>query len=553
MSGSRGPATLDCGSSAAAFGKWQLACARPRWLATVSLLLALASCSPDVKSPQRAELVFINGAEITALDPVAVSDQVSGRVVTSLFEGLMRFNAQGRAEPGVSTEPDVSTDQLTYTFHLRPEARWSNGTPVVAQDFYRSWKRFLEPANAAEYANIFYCIKGAEAYNSGQTSDFATVGLAASDERTFIVTLGNPTPYFRDLVAFMCFCPVTLADGPEQTRGHFKPGQIITNGPFLLEEWKLNDHLRLRKNPAYWDAANVALNTIDVLPLSNASTALNLFLTGGADLLLDKGLIPPNLGEKLRQQPYFHYKQFLGTWFLRFNCQHAPFTDPRVRRAFALVIDKERLVSSITQYGENVASSIVPPGTGEHYQPPPGLTTNVAEARKLLAEAGFPDGRGFPIVQYLFPNLSIEPNLAVELQSMWEKGLGVKVTLPKQEYKVYLASQKDLNFDICRSSWIGDYNDPNTFLDMFTSNSGNNRTGWADPAYDAQILAAAAEADPQKRYAIFSAAEHLLCSEAAPIAPVYHYVGIQFYHEDQWMGIEANLTDEHPLRVIRRK
>ena len=530
-----------------------------RMLSALCCVLAIGGCggcSPSGNGPSRADLVFINGAEVTALDPVAVSDQVSGRVVTSLFEGLMRFNAQGRAEPGVSTEPDVSPDKRVYTFHLRPEATWTDGNKmlrtVTAQDFFQSWKRFLEPANGAEYANIFYCIKGAEDYNSGKTKDFATVGIAAPDVRTFVVTLANPTPYFRDLVAFMCFCPVTVTDGPEKTRSLFKPGSIVTNGPFLLDDWKLNDHIRLRKNPHYWDAANVELNTVDVLPISNASTALNLFLTGGADLLLDKGLIPPNLGEKLRQQPYFHYKQFLGSWFLRFNCNRAPFTDARVRRAFALAIDKERIVKSITQYGENVAYSIVPPGTGDNYQPPPGLKTNLEEARKLMAEAGFPDGKGFPLVKYLFPNLSIEPNIAVELQSMWEKGLGVKVVLPKQEYKVYLGSQKNLDFDICRSSWIGDYNDPNTFLDMFTANSGNNRTGWANATYDAQILAAAAEADPKKRFDIFRQAEDVLCNKEAPIAPVYHYVGIQFYHNDQWEGIEANLTDEHPLRVIKR-
>ena len=526
-------------------------------LSALCCVWALCGCSPSDSSSGRADLIFINGAEVTALDPVAMSDQVSGRVVTSLFEGLMRFNAQGRAEPGVSTEPDVSPDKRIYTFHLRPEATWTDGKQAVrkvtAQDFLNSWKRFLEPANGAEYANIFYCIKGAEDYNSGNTKDFGTVGISAPDEQTFVVTLANPTPYFRDLVAFMCFCPVSVTGGPDETRLDFKPGKIITNGPFLLEAWKLNDHIRLRKNPHYWDAANVSLNTIDVLPISNASTALNLFLTGGADLLLDKGLIPPNLGDKLRQQPYFHYKQFLGSWFLRFNCQRGPFKDARVRRAFALAIDKERIVKSITQYGESVAHSIVPPGTGDNYQPPAGLKTNLTEARKLMAEAGFPDGKGFPLVNYLFPNLSIEPNIAVELQSMWEKGLGVKVVLPKQEYKVYLGSQKDLNFDICRSSWIGDYNDPNTFLDMFTANSGNNRTGWSNAAYDASILAAAAEADPQKRYDIFRQAEDVLCNQEAPIAPVYHYVGIQFYHNDQWEGIEANLTDEHPLRVIRKK
>lgn len=523
--------------------------------------VTFVGCDSASSGGGRADLVFINGAEVTGLDPVAVSDQISGRVITSLFEGLMRFNVQGRAEPGMSTEPDVSADKLTYTFHIRPEAQWTDGKqivrPVTSRDFLNSWRRFLEPANGADYASIFFCIKNAEAFNSPKPGsapiDFSQVGLAAPDDRTFIVTLANPTPYFRDLVAFMCFCPVSVTGGPEVHRMHFKPGSIVSNGPFMLVDWKLNDRLKLKKNPHYWDAANVSLETVDVLPISNASTALNLFLTGGADLLLDKGLIPPNLGPRLRQENYFHYKQFLGTWFLRFNCDRPPFNDPRVRQAFAMVIDKSRIVTAITQYGENAAKSMVPPGTGDNYQPPEGLKLDVEAARKLMAEAGYPDGKGFPLVKYLFPNLSIEPNIAVELQSMWEKGLGVKVALPKQEYKVYLATQRTLDFDICRSSWIGDYNDPNTFLDMFTTGNGNNRTGWGNPDYDDFILAAAAEPDPAKRFDIFRKAEDLLCNQAAAVVPVYHYVGIQFYHPDKLTGVEANLTDEHPLRVIRLK
>lgn len=518
---------------------------------------ALSSCGKSTVTSQRADLVFINGAEVTALDPVAVSDQVSGRVITSLFEGLMRYGKDGRAEPGCSLEPEISADQKVYTFRLRPEAVWTDGRsiigPVTSQDFFQSWKRFLEPKNGAEYSNIFYCIQNAEAYNTGQLKDFEQVGIRSLDARTFQVTLANPTPYFRDLVAFMCFCPVKVSEDPATTRGHFKPGHIVTNGAFVLEDWLLNDRIRLKKNPHYWDAKNVALQAVDVLPISNASTALNLFLTGGADLILDKGLIPPNLGEQLRQKPYFHYKQFLGSWFLRLNAKKKPFDDPRVRRAFAMVIDKARITEKITQYGENPAYSLVPPGAGDNYEPPPGLKQDAAEARKLLAEAGFPNGKGFPFVDYLFPTISIEANIAVELQSMWEKNLGVKVTLTKQEYKVYLANQRNLAYDICRSSWVGDYNDPNTFLDMFTSNSGNNRTGWANPAYDQLIVESAAEADAKMRYGIFRRAEDMLVNQETVVIPIYHYVGVQFYHDEALGGVQSNLTDEHPLRVMFRR
>jgi oligopeptide transport system substrate-binding protein len=365
--------------------------------------------------------------------------------------------------------------------------------------------------------------------------------------------LVNPTPYLLDLIPFMCFCPVFHKDAPEKTRDLFKPGKMVGNGAYYLEEWRLNDRIRLRKNKHYWDAANVKLETIDVLPISNASTALNLFLNRDADLMIDKGLIPPNLGEKLRQQPYFHYKQFLGTWFIRFNVSRPPFDNAKVRKAFALAIDRQRIVEKITQYGENVAISMVPPGAGSGYTPPPGLSYDPALAKQTLAEAGYADGKGIGLAGYLFPTLSIEPNIATELQSMWQRNLGVRITLPKQEYKAYLDAQKKVEFDLCRSSWIGDYNDPNTFLDMFTSNSGNNRTNWKNADYDKIILAAGAEVDPAKRYELFRQAEDLLVNQECVVVPVYHYVGVQFYRDEELGGIESNLTDEHPLRCIFRR
>ncbi len=524
--------------------------------------LGLTACGPSENKGSgkaRSDLVFINGAEISGLDPVSVSDQVSGRIITSLFEGLLRYNQQGKAEAGVAEMPEISPDGLTYRFRLRPDSYWTDGVAklrrVTAADFVTSWRRFLEPDNAAEYANVFYVIRGAEDYHLGKLSDFASVGLRAESEDVLVVQLVNPAPYFKDLVPFMCFCPVFTDLPPEKAReqGLFKPNRIVTNGAFLLGEWKMNDHILLRKNPHYWDAANVKLNEIKVLPISNASTALNLFLTGGVDLLIDKSLVPPNLGEKLRQQPYFHYKPFMATWFIRFNVTRPPFDNVKVRQAFAASIDRQRIVEKITQYGEQVATSFVPPGVGEGYASPVGPGFSPDKAQALLAEAGLANGRGMPVVDYLYPAMPIEANIAAELQSMWRKHLGVTVGLPKEEYKAYLASQRKVQFDLCRSSWIGDYNDPNTFLDMFTSNSGNNRTGWKNEEYDKLIAAAAAEPDSTKRNAIFAQAEEMILNTHCIVAPVYHYVGMQFYRDHEIGGVEANVTDEHPLRCVYRK
>jgi oligopeptide transport system substrate-binding protein len=279
-------------------------------------------------------------------------------------------------------------------------------------------------------------------------------------------------------------------------------------------------------------------------------TAFNFYATGQADLMMDKGLAPTPLMNEVRKRPDFHAAPFLGNYFVRFNCTRKPFNDPRVRLAFSLVVDKQLLVEKITRAGEVAAYSLVPPGTAG-YQPPDGLNRDTERAKKLLAEAGFPGGAGFPVVYYLFKGDSdLDRDLAVEMQGMFARELGVTIQLQQQEWKVYLASLSSLDYDLCRSSWVGDYADPNTFMDMFVTDGGNNRTGWSSARYDAAIAAAARELDPQKRFAIFRDAEKLLISDEAPICPLYYYVGIQFYDDQRLGGIEPNLLDEHPLKAM---
>jgi oligopeptide transport system substrate-binding protein len=264
---------------------------------------------------------------------------------------------------------------------------------------------------------------------------------------------------------------------------------------------------------------------------------------------MDKGMVPTSLTAKLKQQPYFHTGPFLGTYFTRYNVQRPPFNDTRVRQAFAMSIDKRRITEKITQLGEATAESLTPPGAGG-YTPPPGLGYDVERARQLLAEAGYPGGKGLPSIEYLYFPKPVERNIAVEMQAMWEAALGVKVELVKQEWKVYLDSMREQKYHLCRSSWVGDYNDANTFLEMFTTGNGNNRTGWASPEYDALVAAAAAEADVQKRFGIFQQAERQLISQACVVLPIYFYVGVQFYHGDRLKGVQANMIDDHPFRCM---
>jgi oligopeptide transport system substrate-binding protein len=447
---------------------------------------------------------------------------------------------------------EVSEDQRSYTFYLRPEARWSDGTPVTAQDFAASWERALRPETGADYATLMFVIKGARDFAEERVRDFSAVGVRVVDDKTLRVELENPTPYFIDLCSFVTLCPVPMQTIQRHGSAWVKPRHIITNGPYLLEDWRLDDRILLRKNPAYWDAAHVAMGTVEVRPVQDANTALSFFLTGQCDLMMDKGMVPPSLTQRLRQEPWFHTGPFLGTWFIRVNVTRPPFDDARVRRAFALAVDRRRIVEKITQLGEPVASGMTPPGTGQGYQPPPGLPGHDPEtARRLLAEAGYPGGKGFPRVEYLHIPLPIERSIAIELQSMWQQTLGVTVGLVKQEQKVWLKSMRELTYQMCRSSWVGDYNDPSTFLDLFTSGNGQNRTGFKSTEYDDLIASAAAQADPAERMRLFQKAESLLIGTQAAVIPVYHYVGVQFYHRDRLAGVRANLIDDHPFRCMR--
>lgn len=510
---------------------------------------SLASCHPGAR---RADLVILNGSEPETLDPALITGQPDGRIAEALFEGLTAFDPTATPQPGVAEKWEISPDGRVYTFHLRHNARWSNGDPVTARDFVDSWQRTLSPETASEYAYQLYYVKNGRLFNEGKLTDFSQVGVRAPDDFTLEVTLESPTPFFLDLCAFQTLMPVHLQSVRREGDNWTKPGKMISNGAYKLAEWRVNDRVRLAKNPFYWDKTRVAMETVDLLPISKANTAFNFYEAGIADLMMDKGIVPTALLNDLRKRPDFHSAPFLGTYFLRFNCSKPPFKDARVRRAFSLVIDKKMLVEKITRAGELPASSLVPPGTAG-YQPPPGLDRNAELARKLLADAGFPGGKDFPLTTYLYNESELNEGLAVELQGMFQRELGVKIILLRQEWKVYLRSMSNLDYDICRASWVGDYNDPNTFMDMFVTDGGNNRTGWSNAEYDRLIAEAARELDPQKRADIFRKAEHLLISEESPICPLYYYVGIQFYDGSKLAGIEANLLDDHPIQAMSWK
>lgn len=518
---------------------------------SVFLGLAFLSFTSCIPTEKRAELVFLNGTEPESLDPAIITGQPEGRIALALFEGLTAHDPKANIVPGVAESWEISTDGRRYLFHLRANAAWSNGEALNAHDFVKSWQRTLSPATASEYSYQLFYIENAEAFNAGKLTDFNAVGVHAINDLTLEVRLTNPTPFFLDLCSFSTLMPVPMKVIEKYGDDWIKPGRLVSNGAYMLESWRINDKVRLRANPHYWDRDHVGVKTIDILPTNQANTAYNLYHAGTADLILDKGLVPAMLIDVLRSRPDFHASPFLGTYFYRFNVTRKPFTDPRVRKAIALAVNKERIVTKVTRAGEQIAGSFVPPGI-PGYTPPPGLAHNIEAARALLAEAGFPGGKGFPTISILYNKSEQNEAIATEIQDMLQKELGIKVQLAQQEWKVYLNSMSSLDYDMCRSSWVGDYNDPNTFMDMFVTGGGNNRTGWSNAKYDSLIQAAGREIDPQKRADIFREAETLLCTQELPIIPLYYYVGIQFYDANRLSGLDSNVLDEHPLKYVKR-
>jgi oligopeptide transport system substrate-binding protein len=515
----------------------------------VSVVLFLCSCSP---SQPRADLVFINGIEPESLDPAIITGQPEGRLVMALFEGLTSRDGQGKIGPGMAERWEISPNGLTYRFFLRNNARWSNGDPVTAQDFAQSWERVLNPATTSDYAEILYYIKNAEAYHTGKINDFTKVGVNVINPLTLEVTLRDPTPFFLDLCAFVTTYSVHFPSLKRHGIDWIKPGKLVSNGAYQLVDWRINDRVRLKKNPYYWRADQVQLNTVEALPINQATTAFNFYQTGVADLILDKSSIPPLLLGEIRKRSDCHIAPILATYFYRFNVTRAPFDNPLVRKAIALSINKNFIVDRVTRAGEPITGSFTPPGLS-HYQPPQGLSYNPDLGRELLAQAGYPQGEGFPAITLLYNKTEQDENIALAFQNMMKKELGIRVELRNQEWKVYLNSLSQLDYDIARSSWVGDYADPNTFLDCFITGRGNNRTGWSHAEYDRLMTQANRENDPIKRSQWLQQAETILVEEQLPIIPIFHFVGIKLFDANQLGGLHLNLIDEYPLREIFRK
>lgn len=519
---------------------------------TLLIFLFLIGCALE----KEAELRIVNGREPESLDPAVATGQADGRAIQAIFEGLTRYNpTNAAADPALAHRWDISPDGKTYTFYIRTNAQWSTGEPITTRDVVYSWFRVLEPATAAEYVGNLFYIKGAEDYSLGKIKNRDEVGIKALDDFTLRVDLLNPTPFFLDLCAFPTMAVVPQATIEKHGDSWLKARPLPSTGAYELVSWRLNDRIRLKKNHRYWDAANVAIETVDLFPVSAQNTALNLFVNKSVDVVWDKDVIPTELVDALATNRLtsnsFHTFPYLGTYFVRCNVTRKPFNDIRVRKALALATDPSRLARVVMRAGI-VTNVYVPPLP--HYTPPAGTTYDPQAARELLKQAGFPDGNGFPRFEYLFNSNRDNERIAIELQGMWKSELGITMELRAVEWKVFLHDQSSLDYDLSRSAWIGDYADPNTFLDLFMSTNPNGRTGWKSEKYDTLMRTANATADVHARAKLLHQAESMLVREEFPIIPIYIYVGFNLFDPEVIQGIfnKENIRDEHPIRAIRK-
>jgi oligopeptide transport system substrate-binding protein len=454
--------------------------------------------------------------------------------------------------PGVAARWDISPDQLTYTFHLRPEAKWTDGQPVTAQDFVDSWRRVLTPSLGAENAGLLYVLQGAEAFHKGANRDFGTVGVKATDARTLRVVLEHPMSYFLSLLTHAAWLPVPLravtAHGEPYARGvpWTRPDRLVGNGAFQLKTWQPNRVIIVEKSPTYWDAAHVRLNGIHFYPIESLDAEERAFRSGQLHVtyVLPFGKVDAyrrNAPHLLRTDPYF------STYFFRLNLRQAPMNNERVRRALAMAIDRTAIVEKILRGDQRPATAITPPGL-PGYTPPPGTPSDPAAARALLAEAGYPGGKGLPALEMLYNTSTNHRLIAEAVQEMWRKELGVDVRLANQEFKVVLSERRAGKYQILLSDWIGDYLDATTFLDLWRSDSGNNHTGWSSSEYDALLFAAARTADPAARAAQLQRAEALMLA-AAPVIPLYYNTHV-FLVQPSVKNWNPTLLDHHPYKHV---
>jgi oligopeptide transport system substrate-binding protein len=592
-----------------------------------------------VAPPEGQTLRYISGAEPETLDPEKMTGQPESRIAVALFDGLVEYDEKTEMpRPSLAMSWETNADSAVWTFHLRSDAKWTDGAPLNARDFVYSWRRALSPALAASYAYLMYYVKGAQEYNSQMafvrdpaTGKFATeddlkragangeirftadaptdfsapadkfnastiktkylfvpadadardkllngdptrkkagkpelarfvagkdfvpvkpenVGVRAIDDYTLEVTLERPTAFFIKLLPHQFFRPV-----PRQAIERWgdelwiKQGHIVTSGAFRLTEWTPYERIVVERNPLFWDNANTKLDKIIFPSIEELTTAMNLYKAGEVDATESNEVPPPWRKELKETVKDFIYGPYLQIEYLAINTRLKPFDDVRVRKALSMAINRQILADQAP--GRQPLTGFTPQMEG--YETAQGTDYNPEEARRLLAEAGYPDGKGFPKVEILYNTAESNKQNQELVQSMLKRELHIQVELVNEEFRTYLEDTRNtkLNFKgLARRGWIGDYVDPDTFLGLMTSDSDNNGTGWSDPKYDAMMEAANSEPDPAKRMKMLHDAEAYMLAQQ-PVIPLF--IGPSAFMRKPYVkNLLPNLLDQHDWRNV---
>ena len=513
--------------------------------AMLALTLVIAGCvakdngqagKDNNGAAARTEFRMNLSTEPPSMDPAQAKDQVSFTVLGGIYEGLTRMNESGEAEAGAAKDWIVSDDGLTYTFNLREDAKWSNGDALTAHDFEFAWKRALDPnlkPKPSEYAYQLYYIVGGEAYNDGSGSVDA-VGVKALNDTTLEVKLNAPTPYFLSLVSFQTYYPVHQSVKDNEAFAA-DAATMITNGPFKLAEWKRNTSMTLVPNENYHSKADIKLTKVHFTMINDSGSELSMYQTDKLDFAgHPTGSLPTEQLQTLQQSHPDEY-QVKGTaslYYYLFNTTAKPFDNVKVRKALSMAMSRKDLTEKVTRGGQLPAYGIVPPGirgqteefrteVSDNY-----FTENYDEAKTLLAEGLAESGlSAMPEFTIAYNTNDLHQVVAEAIVEMWRVNLGVNAKIGNQEWGVFLQNRTALNYEVARGGWGADYNDPISFIDLFTSKSGNNNTGYSSPEYDALVNKVYGTGDQKVRMETMAEAEKLIM-EAHPVMPIFYYSSV---------------------------
>lgn len=525
-----------------------------RTLFLLPALLCLAGCQREtqVEKANREKILIVgNSSDPKSLDPHLVTGVIESNVIRALLEGLVADDPEkdNAYPPGAATTWEHNENFTEWTFHLRPDGKWSDGAPLTAHDFVFAYNRLLHPDLAGPYAEMLYFIKNAAEYNKGSVADFAQVGVSAPDDHTLKLSLKEPVPFLPDITRHYTWFPVprhvVLKHGKISDRftKWSEPGEYVGNGPFMLKEWKFNDRVETVKNPNYWNAANVKLNGVRFVPVENFFSETRGFLAGQLHTTYQ---LPSPLVDKIKAEhpEFLRQELYVATDFVRINTTRPVLDNPKVRMAMSLAIDRKQLCDNILQ--GNTPAGTLTPNLGD-YRPDPVVGYDPERAKALLAEAGYPEGKGFPSYSILISSSGNRATVEA-LQAMFRQTLGIRFDIKSMDWGSYVSAQQTLDFDVSLAAWSGDYLDPTTFLLMWTKGNGNNNTGWDSPQYEAMLSDAALQTDPARRLEIFKQAERLLM-EAQPILPI-SWRGRNYLLRPEVKGWHPLLLDNHNWGAI---